>query len=184
MENDERDCVSYPGYSVTRDGRVITHRHRYGHGGRTGGTKVVIEPSYRKEVSTRIYLNGSVFYRYASISINGKSKPIPVHVLIADAFIGRRPNGLEVRHLNGDSLDNDPLNLCYGTHLQNGSDMKRHGRTLNGTKHPSAKLREAVIPEIRKEHSSGESIASLARHFDVSETTIRDVIKGRTWTHV
>lgn len=38
-----------------------------------------------------------------------------VHKLVAATFIGPRPDGLEVRHKNGDPTDNRPENLEYGT---------------------------------------------------------------------
>jgi hypothetical protein len=34
---------------------------------------------------------------------------------------------------------------------------------------------------IRREHAAGSFYAALARQFSISECTIRDIIKGRTW---
>ena len=36
-----------------------------------------------------------------------------VHRIVALAFLGPRPEGLEVSHLNGDDRDNRIENLCY-----------------------------------------------------------------------
>lgn len=57
----------------------------------------------------------------------GKSTPTRVHALVALAFHGPRPHGLEIRHLNGNQRDNRPSNLRYGTHAENEQDKLRHG---------------------------------------------------------
>lgn len=59
--------------------------------------------------------------------LNGRTTPYRVHRLVALAFHGPRPDGLETRHLNGDDHDNRPANLKYGTHAENEQDKLRHG---------------------------------------------------------
>lgn len=51
-----------------------------------------------------------------------------VHVLVCEAWHGPRPAGAVTRHLNGDSLDNQPVNLTWGTQAENMRDMVVHGR--------------------------------------------------------
>lgn len=59
---------------------------------------------------------------------NGKTKLYrTAHSLVAQEFIGPRPHGLEVRHLNGNPSDNRVENLRYGTHQENAQDMLKHG---------------------------------------------------------
>lgn len=55
-----------------------------------------------------------------------------VHILVALAFLGPRPNGQEVRHLDGHETNPRLSNLAYGTPSQNNHDRVRHGT------HPSA----------------------------------------------
>lgn len=50
-----------------------------------------------------------------------------VHRLMADAFHGLRPEGLEVRHLDGNPRNNVIGNLRYGTHQENAVDVVDHG---------------------------------------------------------
>lgn len=61
-------------------------------------------------------------------------KSVEVHRLVAAAFIGPRPAGHVVRHLNGDPFDNRPENLAYGTPSENMFDVVRHGRHRNAVK--------------------------------------------------
>lgn len=57
-----------------------------------------------------------------------------VHSLVALAFLGARPEGMEVRHLNGDSTDARAINLAYGTSSENNQDIVRHGRNRQASK--------------------------------------------------
>lgn len=57
----------------------------------------------------------------------GRVRTRAIHILMAEAFIGPRPEGMEVRHLNGDKTDNRLENLAYGTHSENMLDTVRHG---------------------------------------------------------
>jgi HNH endonuclease/NUMOD4 motif len=61
-----------------------------------------------------------------------------VHRVVAAAFIGPAPEGMEVRHKDGDSLNNCAENLEYGTVSQNAQDKITHGRNqwLNKTHCP------------------------------------------------
>lgn len=52
-----------------------------------------------------------------------------VYVLVAEAFLGPRPPGHDVRHLD-DVATNDVLtNLAYGTRAENIEDAERNGKT-------------------------------------------------------
>lgn len=63
---------------------------------------------------------------YLMVFVNGRQKRY-VHHLIAEAFIGPRPQGQVVRHLDGNPLNNSAGNLGYGTYGDNERDKIRHG---------------------------------------------------------
>lgn len=87
-------------YEVSSEGRVWSHRlHR---------------PLVAAEVPGR----------YKRVNLrrpDGGREIVDIHVLMALAFIGPRPEGQEVRHLNGNPYDNRLANLAYGTR----SDQRR-----------------------------------------------------------
>jgi hypothetical protein len=62
------------------------------------------------------------------LSRNGQGQTRTVHSLVALAFLGPRPPGLEVCHDNGDPRDNRPGNLRHGSHASNMADVVRHGK--------------------------------------------------------
>lgn len=73
-------------------------------------------------------------YLRISFKIDGRTVNRRVHTMVAESFIGPRPDGLVVRHLNGIYTDNRPVNLRYGTVAENAQDMLRHGRQRNARK--------------------------------------------------
>jgi len=66
-------------------------------------------------------------YQQVSLFAQGRLKKTYVHHLVAEAFIGPRPEGYEIRHLDGDRLNNTLANLRYGVHSENELDKVRHG---------------------------------------------------------
>lgn len=53
----------------------------------------------------------------------GRSRRTYVHILVAEAFIGKKPfQKAVVRHLDGVSSNNAASNLAWGTHQQNEDD--------------------------------------------------------------
>jgi hypothetical protein len=58
---------------------------------------------------------------------DGQGQTRYVHHLVALAFIGPRPPGLDICHNDGDCSNNLPSNLRYGTKSSNMLDAVRHG---------------------------------------------------------
>lgn len=74
---------------------------------------------------------------YLSIGLRngpGRSVTALVHQLVARAFIGLCPDGMEVLHGDGDPSNNRLGNLRYGTRSENVRDAVRHGRNANAAK--------------------------------------------------
>ena len=73
-------------------------------------------------------------YPIVSLYAHGKNKMRYVHSLVAEAFIGTRPEGMEVCHGDGDPNNNHVENLRYGTQSDNELDKVRHGTHTNAAK--------------------------------------------------
>lgn len=67
-------------------------------------------------------------YRYVALYYDDKKRRRVVHQLVAEAFIGPRPDGLFVCHSDGDPSNNAATNLRYDTPGENIRDCVRHGR--------------------------------------------------------
>jgi hypothetical protein len=89
-----------------------------------------------------------------------------VHQLVALAFIGPVPEGMEVRHLNGDRADAQLSNLAYGTHAENMQDRLRHGTNWHANRthcrqgHPYNEQNTYVTPSGKRDCRTCRGAAS------------------------
>jgi len=98
---------------------------------------------------------------------------VRVHALIAETFIGPRPERMEVRHLNGQPDDNRLCNLEYGTPSRNVQDRKWHrlpdNYKLTGEQ---ARLLKLMLRD-------GVQQKLIAARFGVSATTVSCIKTGK-----
>lgn len=126
---------------------------------------------------------------YLSIDLSSpcrKKQSAAVHVLVATAFLGQRPEGLNPNHRDGKRSNNRADNLEWITQSANVKHAYALGLAdAKGERNGQAKLMEADVIEIRLAYLGrrGEQVA-LGRRFGVHPATIRDIVNGRTWTHV
>lgn len=74
-------------------------------------------------------------HKHVTLCREGKRRTFTIHGVIMLTFVGPRPEGLEIRHLNGIPDDNRVVNLAYGTALENAEDRDdRHGRNFQSNK--------------------------------------------------
>ncbi len=73
-------------------------------------------------------------YRRVTLSHQGRSKSYLVHRLVAAAFLGPCPDGMEVCHGNHNPIDNTVENLRWGTRTENIQDNVRDRRTAGQKK--------------------------------------------------
>ncbi len=109
----------------------------------------------------------------------GKKKTVRVHNLVARYFIGERPKGRIVRHLDSNPRNNKVSNLSYGTYLDNENDKISNG-TWN-TRYGGAKITPAQVIEIRHKLQQGARHSDLAVDYGVSRPTITRIANSTTW---
>jgi hypothetical protein len=91
-----------------------------------------------------------------------------VRLLIALAFLGPRPFGMEVRHLNGIATDNRLENLEYATRSRNIQDKKWHAGQKN------YRLSVQSVRDIKR-RLANTRITEVAREYGVSVSTIWNI---------
>lgn len=124
------------------------------------------------------------YHHYGLSNPSGKLTTFKVHQLVLLAFVGPRPEGMEVCHGPNGKADNSLANLSYGTREQNAQDRHRDGATPKGEKNASAKLTEYDVVKIRARRESGCTQASLALEYGVSHQLISQICLRQIWTHV
>jgi hypothetical protein len=127
------------------------------------------------------HTNTSTGYANVRIRKLGKTHGINVHKLVSRAFLGPMPEGMQVRHLDGQKMNNHFLNLAYGTGLENAQDTVSHGRSRYGAKNRHAKINFESAQQIRQLVKSGSKVRSVAGMFDLSESTVFRIASGQYW---
>jgi len=140
-------------------------------------------------------------YCRVHLQISGETKSKSIHSIVAEVFIGERPFGMQIRHLDGNKLNNNSGNLLYGTASENEADKLFHGTKPTGQKngantfpekrprgssHGKSRLSEEEVAIIKRELKTckrGVGV-KLAKQFGVSTATISSIKSGGVWNHV
>lgn len=108
-----------------------------------------------------------------------KDKSAYIHCLVAEAFLGEKPNGLEISHKNGNRYDNRVENLEYVTHSEN---MRLS--VVHGAYEDRSDLTESKVRHLRQLKANGMRTKELAEMFNISAPSVCDIVARRTWKHV
>lgn len=159
----------YPGYRFGSDGSIWTQLVRRG------------SMAYRPvgEWKQMKLPTNSSGYRVVSLQVAaGLQRSLAVHRLIAEAFHGPCPDGLECCHRDGVRANCAASNLRWGTRASNHADKHLHGTASIGERSVSSKLSNAQRDEIASRYAAGGiTQTELAYEYHVSQATIYNVIR-------
>lgn len=159
-------CIpGYPGYYASDSGDILSDRR-----------------GYLRVLPKRLHKG---YYR---VNVRDGSRPVkthpePVHKLILEAFVGKRPEGFVCRHLNGNPLDNRLSNICWGTPKENAQDSMRHGTAVclrRGEKAVASKLSDEDVIKIKMLYAEGHTQKVIASVFSISQHHVSDIVHGKT----
>jgi len=125
----------------------------------------------------RMRSNETAGYQRLTLRLGGQDVNRTVHGLVCRAYYGDPSEGMVVRHLNGDSQNNAPENLDWGTYSQNWADRKAHGNGV-GCDHHNAKITMADAEAMR---ASGKTAWALSKEYPLSPKSIANILSGKTW---
>lgn len=155
-----KEIPNFPGYSVSKDGRIINSR------------------------KWELCISSNKGYRQARLKrADGQFKNVLLHRVVVETFLGPIPAGHWVNHKNGDKSDNRLENLEIGTpkfnHEHARDVLKR--KWSQGENHTRAAMTHLTIEAIRALAKLGWTQAHLAEVFLVSQPTIQHIVSGKTW---
>ena len=156
---------TWPGYEVSNHGRVRSWKVC---------RRSPQEPLPRI-LAAWVLPNG---YAVVKLKDRGRRANVYLHHAVAAAFIGQRPQGMEVAHGDGDKANNSAENLRYATPLANAKDRVRHGTGYAGSRHHSTSLDEEAVAGLRAfvgTHAEAARAAGVTYHIAYRIRT------GRVW---
>jgi len=109
-----------------------------------------------------------------------QTSTLMVHCLVANHFIGPRPDGHQINHKDGNKTNPNVNNLEYVTPKEN----VRHARGLGLVPDSTHKLTSHHVVAIRALAGHGHSKLSISRLFRISQTHTKNIINRKRWTHI
>lgn len=103
-------------------------------------------------------------------------RTVRLHIAVAEAFLGPRPDGMVCAHLDGNAENCSLTNLAWVTPEENEAHKRLHGTAQTGTRHHAAKFTRAEIEVIRKARRAGLTLIDIATLAKVAPSTIADIV--------
>jgi len=120
--------------------------------------------------------------------IDGSYRKVYAHRLSYEVHVGPIPEGMYVCHTCDNRACVNPAHLFIGTQDDNMADAARKGRcpgvSLQGERHPRARLTEGQVLAIRARRAAGESERDVAREYGVSPQLVYAIHTRRLWKHL
>lgn len=126
-------------------------------------------------------------YLQVTAKQNNVQKTIKIHKLVAEVFIPNPNHYPEINHKNGISTDNRIENLEWCNRQQNMRHAHKMGlmNMERGEERYNVKLTDEKVKEIKMLREKNKiSTRKLAKMFDISRSTILDILRERRWKHV
>jgi hypothetical protein len=149
------------GYAVSSDGVIFP-----------------IKPRYKRNATGLKNTKDGMGYATVTIYLdNGKRKTVLVHQLVAEAFIGPRPDGMVCNHRDGDKFNPRVENLEYVTPGENNIHAFKNGLSHR----TNAKLTPDDVWRIRDLCGLGMRNKDIADVYGVSVSTIHLIRHDARW---
>lgn len=124
-------------------------------------------------------------YVKATVYRDREKLTIRIHSLVALAFLGERPEGHQINHIDGNKENNLSSNLEYVTPSRNRGHAFEIGlQSSKGINHSQAKLCDEDVIEIRRLYNTEIGQTQLARKYNLHQTTIFGIVRNKRWTHL
>lgn len=159
---------------VERSGVIWRRKFCSKDGQRMSFESAVVTPQVHKK-SGRVYFN---------MTFLGITKSVLVNRVVAWAFLPNPLNLPQVNHKNGDKENNAISNLEWSSSSDNEKHAHRTGlKSGRGSQNANAKLGASDVLWIR-ENAARVPIAQIAVKYGVARSTIINIVKRNTWSHL
>lgn len=165
MENENveneiwRVIPNFPDYEVSSFGRVKS-RHRM----------LIYKNNRVSFTKDKILKSGDdgAGREFVVLRKGNKSYTRKIHVLVMLSFVGARPTGYDICHIDSNPRNNKLSNLSYDTNVQNKIDVYRTGKRKSDVK---------KVLEIRQLYKSGKfTQRELANFYEMDQANIGRIV--------
>lgn len=123
---------------------------------------------------------------FVDIIIHGKKVKKRVGNIVAETFIGLRPEGMECCHIDGNPTNNYITNLKWGSSKEKSHDQKLHGRHITAIRQSKyCKLSQEDVDYIRAEYEKDPKrkglYQKLGNELGCSRKNIAAICAGKRW---
>lgn len=171
-----RDVVGYEGlYQVSNMGQV-----------RSVDRIVTTKRGVKKRTKGRVLSQGCDQWGRRNVVL-GRGNNARVHALVAESFIGPRPDGMVVAHWDNNASNNHVDNLRYTTQRGNVLDKARHGTQTMGESHGTTKITQQQAEQILRMSEQGMTIREIVDaiiELPLSYGGVAHIVKRSTWGHL
>lgn len=163
-----KPVYSYDDYFVSNIGRVKSY-HRYKEG--------------------RILKPGKSGNGYLTVALTKNKISVShcIQILVLEAFICPRPDGMTCLHGDANRINNNLSNLRWGTYSDNAHDQIKAG-TFNfnkGEGHQLAKLKNNQVLSIKLLLKDGKfTQREIANQFGINQRQVSKINLGQRWSHI
>jgi len=124
-------------------------------------------------------------YQLVGLINNHKLHTRKVHRLVAQAFIDNPDNRPMINHKDTNIKNNHCGNLEWATAKENGRHAVINGLYdfFRGNKHPLSHLSDDDVINIRSLEGQMSQL-EISKIYNVHQTTISEILRHNTWTHL
>ncbi len=123
-------------------------------------------------------------YFLVTLCDSGNQVTRTVHRLVSRTFLGGKPDGYVVNHMDGRKHNNGADNLEYVTPAENERHAVDMGLKARGERNNKAKLTEDDVRSIRDLYKGGLTQVELGKMYGMSHRGIGHVVNRKNWKHV
>lgn len=157
------------GYLLVDHDKGIVYRTRGSHG------KALDEPHAVQYVIKKDYSDG---YVVVHLRIDGYNRYIKAHQIVWMSYHNSCiPEGYVIDHQDGNSRNNSISNLKLMTVREN---LEKR-RSLSGIDVSEKKLTKEDVISLREMYLHAETIVSIARKFNLTESYVSSILNNRAW---
>lgn len=127
---------------------------------------------------------GTNGYMKVSLRCNGIRYTRNIHRLLAQTFIENKDNLPCVNHIDGNKLNNSLSNLEWVSFSKNIQHAYDNGLTIAAKGESRSSLKNEDVLKIVEMKKQGKTLSEISKEFNVSASSISDIVTGRTWSHI